>query len=127
MGLRKDQLADQIRDLLALNFQGGRLSDPRLESVTVTAVKLTADLQQATVFYRTYNEADGPNAMRGLQSAAGRLRKSLSEALDIRRVPELHFKYDKSIEYAGRIETVLDAIHQENLPSPEPKADKDKV
>ncbi len=114
MGLRKDQLADQIRDLLAINFQGGRLSDPRLESVTITAVKLTADLQQATVFYRTYKADDAPNALRGLQSAAGRLRKSLSEALDVRRVPELHFKYDKSIEYASRIETVLGDIVKEN-------------
>ncbi|RZA15556.1 MAG: 30S ribosome-binding factor RbfA [Proteobacteria bacterium] len=113
MGLRKDQLADQIRDLLALNFQGGRLSDPRLGSVTITAVKLTADLQQATVFYRTYDDKDAAPAMKGLQSAAGFLRKSLSEALDIRRVPELHFKYDKSIEYAGRIETVLGEIHAE--------------
>ena len=113
MGLRKDQLADQIRDLLAMNFQGGRLSDPRLESVTVTAVKLTADLQQATVYFRTYNDSDSEKALRGLQSAAGRLRKTLSDALDVRRVPELHFKYDASIEYAGRIETVLDTIHKE--------------
>lgn len=114
MGLRKDQLADQIRDLLAMNFQGGRLSDPRLESVTVTAVKLTADLQQATVYFRTYSDADSEKALRGLQSAAGRLRKTLSDALDVRRVPELHFKYDASIEYAGRIETVLETIHREH-------------
>lgn len=113
MGLRKDQLADEIRDILAMSFQGGRLSDPRLESVTITAVKLTADLQQATVYFRTYNDADHEKALRGLQSAAGRLRKSLSDVLDVRRVPELHFKYDSSIEYAASIETVLDAIHKE--------------
>lgn len=113
MGLRKDQLADEIRDILAVNFQGGRLSDPRLESVTITAVKLTADLQQATVYFRTYNEADHEDAQRGLKSAAGRLRKSLSDVLDVRRVPELHFKYDSSIEYAASIETVLDTIHKE--------------
>lgn len=113
MGLRKDQLADEIRDILAMNFQGGRLSDPRLESVTLTAVKLTADLQQATVYFRTYNEADADKALRGLQSAAGRLRKSLSSVLDVRRVPELHFKYDASIEYAASIETVLETIHKE--------------
>ncbi len=113
MGLRKDQLADQIRDILAMNFQGGRLSDPRLESVTITAVKLTADLQQATVYFRTYDPAQADKAMRGLVSASGLLRRGLSEALDVRRVPELHFKYDKSIEYASRIETVLDAIDKE--------------
>lgn len=113
MGLRKDQLADEIRDILAMNFQGGRLSDPRLESVTLTAVKLTADLQQATVYFRTYNEGDADKALRGLQSAAGRLRKSLSSVLDVRRVPELHFKYDASIEYAASIETVLETIHKE--------------
>ena len=57
--------------------------------MTITAVKLTADLQQATVFYRTYDDGDAMKAMKGLQSAAGFLRKSLSEALDIRRVPIL--------------------------------------
>lgn len=112
MGLRQDQLADEIRDILAMNFQGGKLSDPRLESVTITAVKLTADLQQATVYYRTYVDADGPKAQKGLESASGRLRRELSRVLDVRRVPELRFVYDTSIEYASRIETVISEIHR---------------
>lgn len=112
MGLRQDQLADEIRDILAMNFQGGKLSDPRLESVTITAVKLTADLQQATVYYRTYADADGPRAQKGLESAAGRLRRELSRVLDVRRVPELRFIYDTSVEYASRIESVISEIHQ---------------
>ncbi|MFY7927291.1 MAG: ribosome-binding factor A, partial [Oligoflexus sp.] len=56
MGLRKERMADEIRDILARNFQGGELNDPRLASVTITAVKLSADLQQAMVYFRTYSD-----------------------------------------------------------------------
>ncbi len=113
MGLRQERMADQIRDVLAINFQGGMLSDPRLASVTITAVKLTADLQLATVYFRTYDENDGVQAKRGLESATGRLRKQIGQAIDLRRVPELRFMYDKSLENAARIETLLGKIAEE--------------
>ena len=49
MSLRTERMADEIRDILAANFQGGRMNDPRLEFVTITAVKISPDLQVATV------------------------------------------------------------------------------
>jgi ribosome-binding factor A len=113
MGLRQERLADQIRDILAVNFQGGLLSDPRLSTVTITAVKLTADLQLATVYFRTYEDKDSPQAQRGLESAAGRLRRQLGQSIDLRRVPNLRFIFDKSLENAARIETLLTRIADE--------------
>jgi ribosome-binding factor A len=110
MGLRQDKIADQIRDVIASCLTGGQMRDPRLESVTVTAVQVTADLQNAKVYFRVYEDrlrSDAENAMR---SAGGFFRKKLAHELDVRRVPELAFYYDESIENAARIETLLGEI-----------------
>ena len=107
MGLRKDRLADEIRDIVGACFRGGIMSDPRLEGVTITAVKLSGDLQNASVYYRVYSDDNIESSGKGLKSAAGFFRKKLADALEIRRVPELRFYYDKSIEHGSRIEELL--------------------
>ncbi len=124
MGLRQERMADQIRDILALNFQGGQLNDPRLELVTLTAVKLTADLQLATIYYRTYDESAAAGAQRGLESASSLFRRQLGQALDIRRVPQLRYLYDKSLEHAARIETLLGEIASEESLEAESESDQ---
>lgn len=107
MGLRQQRIADEIRDIIAGMLLGGIMADPRLESVTITAVKVTQDISYATVYYRVYEDGNKPAAQKGLDSAAGFFRKRLSITLDIRRAPELKFVYDVSIENAARIETLL--------------------
>jgi len=111
MGIRKDRLADEIRDVLALNFQGGLMSDPGLEAVTITAVKLSADLQVASVYFRVYLDDQKKMAAEGLKRAAGMLRHILADTLRVRRVPTLRFYYDESIERGSRIEGLLSQIH----------------
>lgn len=112
MSLRTERMADEIRDILASNFQGGRMNDPRLEFVTITAVKISPDLQVATVYFRTFDSSKPERAQKGLESAAGYLRKQL-KVLDIRRVPELRFIYDSTLESAERIEGILHKISEE--------------
>jgi ribosome-binding factor A len=107
MSSRKDRLADEIRDVLALCFSGNRLSDPRVQGVTVTHVKLTGDLQLASVYFRVYDASKRGEAEKGLESCKGFLRNQLATALDVRRVPELRFFFDESIEYGARIEQLL--------------------
>lgn len=108
MALRQQRLADEIRDILASLFSGGQMSDPRLESVTITAVKLSGDLQLASVYFRVYGEDPKVDAVqRGLESAAGLMRRRLADELDVRRVPTLRFFYDESIERGSRIEDLL--------------------
>jgi ribosome-binding factor A len=105
-------MADEIRDILGANFQGGRMNDPRLEFVTITAVKISSDLQVATIYFRTYDSSAPERAQKGLESATSYLRKQL-KVLDIRRVPELRFIYDSTLESAERIEGILHKIHEE--------------
>lgn len=111
MGVRQQRLADEIRDIIGVAFMGGQMSDPRLGSVTITAVKLTGDLQLATVYFRVMSdEVKVKDVARGLESATTFLRRQLAEALDIRRVPNLRFFYDESIERGSRIEDLLSKI-----------------
>ncbi len=113
MGLRQTRLADEMRDVLAAVFTGGQLSDPRVTDVTITAVKLSADLQLATVYFRLYGdkpEQVAVAAAAGLKSATGFLRRLLADAFDIRRVPNLRFFYDESIERGSKIESLLAQI-----------------
>lgn len=113
MSLRTERMADEIRDILASNFQGGRMNDPRLEFVTISAVKISPDMQVATVYFRMYDGvSDHQRAQKGLESATGYLRKQL-KVLDIRRVPELRFIYDSTLEKAERIEGILHKIAEE--------------
>ena len=107
MGLRQERLADELRDVLANCFLGGKLSDPRLESVTISAVKLSADLQIAYVYYRVYEDSQGDSAQKGLESASGFLKREVSKSLELRRIPDLKFFFDKSVEHASKIEEML--------------------
>ncbi|MEZ4743547.1 MAG: 30S ribosome-binding factor RbfA [Bdellovibrionota bacterium] len=110
MSTRQERLAEQIRDILAVCFTGDNLRDPRVQGVTLTHVKLTGDLQLASIYFRVFDANVKSAAMDGLESCKGFLKKSLAKELDIRRVPELRFFYDESIETGSRIEELLSSI-----------------
>jgi ribosome-binding factor A len=110
MGLRQERLAHEMRDILASCFFAGKMEDPRLQGITITHVKLTADLQLASVYYRLFVPSEKEAAVLGLERCAGHLRKVLAEELKMRRVPVLRFFYDESIETGSRIEDLLSRV-----------------
>lgn len=83
------------------------MEDPRLGGVTITAVKLSGDLQLASVYFRLYDDTQVEAAQMGLKSATGFLRRRLAEAFEIRRVPNLRFFFDESIDRGSHIEQLL--------------------
>lgn len=107
MSLRADRVADEIRDVLAACFQGGRIEDPRLQAVTITATKLSPDLQLASIYFRLYDDSLQEQALKGLQAASGFLKREIAKKIQLRRVPELRFFYDESVEKADKIEELL--------------------
>lgn len=96
------------------------VKDPRVETVTVTDVEATTDLKHANVHVRTLG-GDVPveEAIEGLESAEGFLRRELGRRLRLRRIPELHFRADRALEHARRIEDLLDEAFPEGRPEPE--------
>lgn len=85
-----------------------RLKDPRVRTATVAAVETSRDLAHARVFIRTLgDEVSVEDAIRGLESAAGFMRREMGRQLRLRRIPELHFEVDRSLERARRVEELL--------------------
>ena len=110
MNIRQIKLADQIRDVLAQAFVKGVVSDPRLTSVSIVYVKITADLQLASVYFRLLDDTPTEDVLNGLNHSKGFLKKLLSSEIELRRVPELRFFYDDTIENAAKIESIIQKI-----------------
>lgn len=85
------------------------IKDPRVRAVTVTGVDAAPDLTQAVVYVRSLGD-DPPvdEAIEGLESATGFIRGALGRELRLRRIPELRFEADRTLERAQRIESLLD-------------------
>jgi ribosome-binding factor A len=105
---RAQRVAEQIqRELMdLLRFE---VKDPRVGMVTITAVDVSSDLSHATVlFTHLGGGASADDVMVGLAHAAGHLRTALSHRLRLYSVPQLHFKYDDSIEAGMRLSNLID-------------------
>lgn len=85
------------------------LKDPRVEGVTITDVDASPDLSHARISVRTLtDELPIEEAIEGLRSAEGFMRHRLGRELHFRRIPELHFVADHTLEHVQRIEELLD-------------------
>jgi len=90
-----------------------KVKDPRVASVSVTAVATTADLSQARVTIGLFDDAKAPAALKGLAHAAGFLRSELSRRLQVKRVPELLFELDLTAKDETRLEQLWEQLEQE--------------
>lgn len=107
-GIRHQRVAEEILHELGI-MVAGELKDPRIEGlVTVTEVRVTPDLKHARVFVSVIGtETEQKRTIRGLAAAVGYIRHQLTERIQLRRAPEIHFTLDHSEEYAQRIEELL--------------------
>ena len=110
---RADRVADQIRMEVA-DILMRKIKDPRVQSVTVTDVKLTSDLRIARVFVTamgTEEEEEERNVFAGLAQASGFVRGELGRRLSLRYLPELVFAKDVSGPRGDRVLKLLDELH----------------
>ena len=127
---RTARVNEVILEVLADELE--RMSDPRLELVTLTGVDVTRDLAYAKVYYSTMaaaaadaSDAVAENADDALRAAASHLRGLVGRQLRIRQVPKLTFVPDPGILAGQRIEEILRGIHHGAEPQDEAKADEE--
>jgi ribosome-binding factor A len=91
------------------------LRDPRLESfVSVTEVSTSTDLRHAKIFVSSISgQQDKENILDVLNSASGFLRSELAGKIRLRRMPELSFHWDDSIEHGDKILRIIDNLNKE--------------
>lgn len=104
MSHRKGRVSHDLRARLA-DILAKRISDPRLELVTLSAVEPTPDFSLARVFYWAHGDTE--EVQQALEKAAPFIRRCLGESLRLRRVPQLEFRPDRSLERAERVDEIL--------------------
>ncbi|HEY8378266.1 MAG TPA: 30S ribosome-binding factor RbfA [Nannocystis sp.] len=108
----EETLRRGVADVLLL----GGIRDPRLQGVnfSITGVKVDTELTLARVFVDLLSpEHDRKVVLAGLRSAAGLIRRELHGRVHLRRIPELRFEYDESIQRGLRVETILAELRAE--------------
>ncbi|MQA01412.1 MAG: 30S ribosome-binding factor RbfA [Streptosporangiales bacterium] len=106
---RQRRLQDRIREIVARMLER-QIKDPRLGFVTVTDVRITADLRDATVFYTVYgDDADWEGTAAALASAQGLIRAEVGKQTGIKHTPTVAFQPDELPTNARHID---DLIHQ---------------
>ena len=109
---RTQRVNKQIQRLLAELIRT-RLTEPWVESVVVTGVVVSPDLSVAKVYVHTVT-GDAVEAVDGLNEMKGLLRSRLAGEFRAKRVPELRFFVDDTIERMERLEALFERIHQDD-------------
>ena len=115
MSHRIEQINSLIRQEISELLQR-QVKDPRLESfIAVTGVSTSPDLKYAKVFVSSMDSVEEKQkTLTALASASGFLRRELSRHLRLRRIPELSFHWDDSIERGDHIMQLIDQVNAEH-------------
>lgn len=106
IGRINEEIQKELSDLLR------NLKDPRVQNtmISITRVEATPDLRYAKV-YASFLEADkAEDALKGLKSASGYLRRELGRALQLRYTPELVWTLDDSITYGAKMLKLINSL-----------------
>jgi len=106
---RQLRVGEALRHALAEILARGELRDPELAGlqVTVTEVRVSPDLRAATAFVVPFGGGDAAVLAKALNRATGFFRMRLSNAVELRVAPTVHFAPDLSFDKADRIERLL--------------------
>lgn len=123
--LRLQRIADRIRQELA-ELVIFKVSDPRLEGISITDVSVDRELAFADVFVSAVEGASrSGEVLAGLEHASGYLRHELASRVELRTFPRLRFHWDPTPEHADHIEKLLAELReQSSKPSEAPKEDE---
>jgi ribosome-binding factor A len=104
---RAKKIADRIKVIVAETLEF-RVKDERLGFVTITDVRVTGDLQNASVFYTVFGgETERAETAAALESAKGKLRAAVGKGIGIRLTPTLDFYADALPDTAAHMEALL--------------------
>ena len=104
---RARKMADRIKEIVAKRLDKG-LRDPRLGFVTITDVRVTGDLQHASIFYTVYGtDEEREDSAKALAAATGMLRSEVGRNITARLTPSLEFIADAIPENAEHISALL--------------------
>ena len=107
---RSLKVADRIKEVIATTLEA-RVKDPRLGFITITDVRVTGDLQQASIFYTVLGDEEAQSGTAAaLASAKGLIRREVGSALGLRITPSIEFFADGLQESATAMNDLMSAV-----------------
>ena len=111
---RSNRVSGHIQKVLT-DILHKKVKDPRLESVTITGVKVSSDLRMAQIYFTSTGKSKNIEQIsEGFESARGYVKRVLAGQLGLRYMPDIQFIYDKSFDYGTHIDEVLKSIKTDN-------------
>ncbi len=108
--IKQQRVAEQLRITLS-ELLLSEVNDPRVQGVTITEVDIDRELMHADIKVNALGEEErAAEVMAGLNSAHSFLRRELGQRLRLRKIPQLHFHWDYSLQQALEIENLLDQL-----------------
>ncbi len=127
---RQLRVGEELRHAIARLLERGELHDPDLagRSITVTEVRVSPDLKNATVFVMPLGGRGEAEALAALKRAQPYIRGLVAHEVRLRFAPRFSFVLDQSFDQAGRIETILRDIAPDGAgePAMDPVTDRDE-
>lgn len=115
MEKKKNHHHDRIQQTILIilcNTLKEEIYDPTLKLATFTDIHLTNDYSQATVFVDTYDRKQIDQVVETCKKAQGVFKTALAKQLEIRKIPELIFEKDRSVDQSIEIEKIIQEIHK---------------
>lgn len=112
MSIKLDRLGHIFTEAIS-KIINEEVKDDDIKFVTITAVDITSDLSYAKVYFTNLIDNDRDKVEKALNRASSFIRGKLFDKVEIRKMPELTFIYDESIEYGNKIEKIIDEINRE--------------
>ena len=105
---RPDRVGQEIQAAVADLLTRGMLRDPRIGFITITGVKVSADLRVARIYYSMIGtEQERAETQKGLDAAKGFVRREVTQTVNLKFSPEVFFSYDASVAEGDKIERLL--------------------
>lgn len=110
MSIKIERLANAFTKEIG-HILKNEIKDENIKFVTITATEIASDLSLAKVYFTVLDNNNKINTLNSLNKASRFIRKELCSRVDIRKMPELIFIYDESIEYGNRIEKIISELN----------------
>jgi ribosome-binding factor A len=109
---RSERVAQLVKRGMA-GLLATEIDDPRVRMVTITDVEMSRDMRHANIFVTSVEartKEQQKSMMSALDKASGFLRHHLAKNMDLRRCPQIHFKYDHSVQKGADLSALIDSV-----------------
>lgn len=112
MSIKLERMQNEFVEKISMIIKE-EVKDKEIDFVTITSARISSDLSYAKIYFTCLNLDKKEEIEKALNRASKFIEMKLSEITDIRKMPELTFKYDDSIEYGNKIEEIIEKINNE--------------